>query len=488
LKYPNNIALCHELLKAQEQQIAIQGKEIVRHNKQIAKQDQEILNLHKLLLEFSEELSKLKNQLGKNSTNSHKPSSTDYFFRKTVAVEPSDKVKGGQQGHIGNTLRIVENPDQIIIHEPTRCTCGENLVSIVKQMEHKRQLFDLPIIKFNVVEHQITSCDCPKCGKLMVAEFPQNITAPVQYGNRTKAFSVLLNNKCQVSFRKIGMVFESIAGQSINQTTLQNANNEAYLALESVEKSNIEDLKNASVVRADETVVKIKGNFNFIHTVADEKTTHLWASNFRGSSAHIINQSPLMGFKNTVMHDRLPLYNQFNEASHLFCNAHLMRDLQSLCEQEYTWAIRLLRAYRQLYRMSKEKAIEYRFKVKINNWFDNTISEALKNEPAPKLNSNNGKPSKTESRLLLEFFQKSREQVLAFAFDKSMPFSNNLAEQSFRHVKTKMKVIGGFRLMEGAKTYARCQAVMDTWRKRGQSAYENLKIALDVWQQIPKFA
>ena len=480
MKYPNNISLCHELLKKQD-------KEFVRQGKQIAKQDQEILHLHSLLLEVTEEMSKLKNQLGKNSTNSHKPCSTDYFFRKTVVVEPSDKVKGGQIGHIGNTLRMVENPHEIIVHEPTRCTCGENLVSIAKQMEQKRQLFDLPIIKFHVVEHQITSCDCPKCGRTVVAEFPHNITAPVQYGNRTKAFSVLLNNKCQVSFRKIGMVFESIAGQSINQTTLQNANNEAYLALESVEKSNIEDLKNASVVRADETVVKIKGNFNFIHTVADEQTTHLWASTYRGSSAHTEDVSPLMGFKNTVMHDRLPLYNQFNEASHLYCNAHLMRDLQSLCEQDYPWAIRLLRAYRQVYRMSKEKAINSRFKIKIDNWFDNIIAEALKDEPTPKLNANNGKPSKTESRLLLEFFQKSREQVLAFAFDKSMPFSNNLAEQAFRHVKTKMKVIGGFRLIEGAKTYARCQAVMDTWRKRGQSAYENLKIALDVWQLSPKF-
>jgi transposase len=215
---------------------------------------------------------------------------------------------------------MIESPDEIIIHQPTVCTCGENLAGIAKRMEQKRQLFDLPIIRFHVVEHQITSCDCPKCGKLMVSEFPQNITAPVQYGNRTKAFSVLLNNKCQVSFRKVGMVLESIAGQSINQTTLQNANNEAYLALESVEKNNIEDLKNAPVVRADETVLKVQGNFNYIHTVADEKTTHLWASTFRGSNAHIVDESPLMGFENTVMHYRLPLYNQFNEATHLYCN------------------------------------------------------------------------------------------------------------------------------------------------------------------------
>ena len=111
------------------------------------------------------------------------------------------------------------------------------------------------------------------------------------------------------------------------------------------------------MVRADETVVKIKGNFNYIHIVSDEKTTHLWASNFRGSSAHIAGESLLMGFKNTIMHDRLPLYNQFDEATHLYCNAHLMRDLQSLCEQNYAWAIRLLRAYRQLYRMSNKPLI-----------------------------------------------------------------------------------------------------------------------------------
>jgi hypothetical protein len=49
--------------------------------------------------------------------------------------------------------------------------------------------------------------------------------------------------------------------------------------------------------------------FNYIHTVADEKITHLWASAFRGSNAHIVDESPLMGFENTVMHDRLPLYN-----------------------------------------------------------------------------------------------------------------------------------------------------------------------------------
>jgi hypothetical protein len=53
LKYPNNIALCQELLRKQD-------KEIVRQGKENAKQNQEILHLHTLLLELSEEMAKLK--------------------------------------------------------------------------------------------------------------------------------------------------------------------------------------------------------------------------------------------------------------------------------------------------------------------------------------------------------------------------------------------------------------------------------------------
>ncbi|MDZ7897529.1 MAG: hypothetical protein U5N85_05820 [Arcicella sp.] len=135
---------------------------------------------------------------------------------------------------------MVENPDEFIYSRANGMHLWGDLAGNYQGNEAKAWLlFDLPVIKFEVVEHQITSCNCPNCGKLVVAEFPPHITAPVQYGNRTKAFWVLLNNKCQVSFRKIGVVFESIAGQSINQTTLQNANNEAYLALESVEQNNI---------------------------------------------------------------------------------------------------------------------------------------------------------------------------------------------------------------------------------------------------------
>ena len=54
-----------------------------------------------------------------------------------------------------------------------------------------------------------------------------------------------------------------------------------------------------------------------------------------------------------------------------------MRDLQSLCEQNYEWAIRLRRGFRQLYRMSKDKEIPARFKQRIDQWFAQIVTKAL---------------------------------------------------------------------------------------------------------------
>jgi transposase len=129
-----------------------------------------------------------------------------------VDISPSDKPKGGQVGHKGDTLRMVETPDEIIRHIPQKCTCGASLEGVVPILAQKRQLFDLPSIRFEIEEHQIFACTCSTCGQENTAIFLVNIKAPVQYGNQTKAFSVFLNNTCQVSFRKISNLIENMAG------------------------------------------------------------------------------------------------------------------------------------------------------------------------------------------------------------------------------------------------------------------------------------
>src|SRR6266567_700706 len=67
----------------------------------------------------------LEGQASKDSHNSSKPPSSNGFkepVRKTQSLRgKSGKKSGGQPGHVGNTLRMIEEPDQIIVLHPEQC-------------------------------------------------------------------------------------------------------------------------------------------------------------------------------------------------------------------------------------------------------------------------------------------------------------------------------------------------------------------------------
>src|SRR5207247_1746289 len=96
-------------------------KIIEQQQKQISAQQVQIENLTLRVKE-------LENQLAANSRNSSKPPSSDGFGKKTKSLrQKSGKKSGGQPGHQGNTLKQVDKPDQVIIHEPIECNnCGKS--------------------------------------------------------------------------------------------------------------------------------------------------------------------------------------------------------------------------------------------------------------------------------------------------------------------------------------------------------------------------
>lgn len=64
--------------------------------------------------ELEERVKLLESRLNQNSHNSSKPPSTDFVKEKPNPKsrrEKSDRKKGGQKGHKGTTLNMVNNPD-----------------------------------------------------------------------------------------------------------------------------------------------------------------------------------------------------------------------------------------------------------------------------------------------------------------------------------------------------------------------------------------
>ncbi len=136
-----------------------------------------------IIIHLEERVKSLEDKNNKNSRNSSKPPSTDAFQKIKSQRKSSGKPVGGQKGHKGHTLEMAENPDHVIVHPVTKCeSCGRSLFDAEVASHERRQVFDLPPIKVEVLEHQAESKICPNCGCLNKATFPKEVAYPVQYG------------------------------------------------------------------------------------------------------------------------------------------------------------------------------------------------------------------------------------------------------------------------------------------------------------------
>ena len=76
-----------------------------------------------------------------------------------------------------------------------------------------------------------------------------------------------------------------------------------------------------------------------------------------------------------------------------------------------------------------------------------------------------------EEKKLLNRLKKYRDNHLLFAVNFAVPFDNNLSERDLRMVKTKGKVSGCFRSLDGAKTFANLMSIIKTAIKQNVSPH-----------------
>ena len=85
-------------------------------------------------------LSEVEGQLAKDSHNSSKPPSSDGLGRKRANLrKSSEKKTGGQPGHPGHTLQMVEKPDEVVRHRPVVCQhCQQSVAEAAGSLKSKR--------------------------------------------------------------------------------------------------------------------------------------------------------------------------------------------------------------------------------------------------------------------------------------------------------------------------------------------------------------
>ena len=140
----------------------------------LAAKDAEIAALAARVTELEGLVAALHAQLGRDSSNSGKPPSSDSPFTKKPAAKRSVRTRSGkpqgkQPGAPSATLRLVDDPDDTITHTPPVCAgCGDDLADAEVFGVCRRQVFDVPPPppRPYVTEHRVQSRTCGGCGTI----------------------------------------------------------------------------------------------------------------------------------------------------------------------------------------------------------------------------------------------------------------------------------------------------------------------------------
>lgn len=222
--------------------------------------------------------------MGLNSENSSKPPASDGLKKKGKKRTNSLREKGlrpsgGQKGHPGTTLQQVLEADEVMIYLAP-CVCGKcgGDVSVEESAKIlKRQVFELPVPRLIVTEHQVAVKECPKCRHQVQGSFPVAVKAPVQYGARIKAVAAYLHHQHFILEDRLTQVMSDLFGCRLIPGTLANTTKALAEIVVPVVEQIATTVKAAAIKHLDETGLRISGRTQWLHVV-EGRHSHLVSS------------------------------------------------------------------------------------------------------------------------------------------------------------------------------------------------------------------
>jgi len=434
--------------------------------------DKIIQDLKLIIVKLMARIEELEKRLGLNSKNSSKPPSSDGFKKlpQSSLRQKGKNPSGGQEGHVGHTLKQVSNPNKIIRHTLTYCpNCQNKLGGDVVGIT-KRQVFDIPPVAMEVIEHQAEIKICSCCEKEIRAEFPVGINVPAQYGPRIKAQAVYFGVQHFIPEDRLQVIFQDLYGVQIATATLVKFNNDLAGNLDGFCQRVLEKIKSAALKHMDETGFRIGGKTTWLHVASNKNLTYYHSSTKR--------KALLEGITGAIVHDHWKPYYQMNNI-HVLCNAHHLRELQSLVEDKEAWAKKMkkLLLFMHKYRRFFANEIPKEKIVRLEKIYTKIIEEGLEYHLKRRKSLIYGgmfTRKRYPGHNLLLRLRDYRCDVLRFLHDPAIPFTNNQAEQDLRMMKLKQKISGGFRTANGAEVFIRIRTFLSTARKQGWNIFNVL--------------
>lgn len=442
-----------------------------------------------MIAKLEARVAELERRLGQNSRNSSLPPSQDPLDAPPRSMRRKTGRKPGKQpGAPGSALRLVETPDEVIDHEPAACRgCGAGLRDGHDAGITRRQVHDIPEVTARVVEHRLHRRRCT-CGCITTADAPAGVNAPVAYGPNLRALAVYLVVFQHVPVERAAILIADVTGARVSTgwiTSAIAATADDLLEVEALIKTLI---TLSYLVHFDETTVNVNGTKEWLHVGSTRTLTAFHLNPSRGRKA-VAAFGILPDFTGIAVHDALSVYDAYPNATHVLCGAHIGRELHAAAEThpEHAWPTAALDALFGLNRAAhtaREQG-EHQIPAEIadpllSNWRHALLCGLAAHSRAPER-------KQTKTRNLLERLRHRDEEVLRFARDLTVPFTNNQAERDLRPVKTQIKISGCHRSETGARNWLRIRAYISTARKNEVNVLHALRDAItgNPWKPTP---
>ena len=472
--------------------------------------------------QLKDNLEKITSQLNADSNNSGLPTSKTPIGKEKRKPVPnlrqkSDRRKGGQPGHRKNQL--AQSTDELItgyrdhlpeefneqmqdrelIPEILNCpNCGARITDDMLTVREKEEIdFE---IKINRIRHRFYEIVCSHCNMRFKIKIPNQIKEPAQYGPHIKSLICVLLKGGIVSVNRVSLIINSLLKLNISEGYICKLARQLGEMCNDFAKEVASLFQFFAMIGWDDTVVRANGknicfrtyvtNFISLYTAHDQKNLQGLIDDGILTSLTVLNR---------VIHDHNTVnYNEIFNFLNAECNAHLLRDLLRVYENNKDraeWTLELKNTISELINkrntMVEEDSSSTSLPAEeINNFKQNLIAvlasrkvivEQMIQEHEKRQRELGNKSNKIipPESLLLELRIINRLSVpeymdayFAWMGNFNIPVTNNCSERALRTEKTHMKVSGQFASTETAEYHAMVMTYLETCKKNGINSFD----------------
>jgi transposase len=438
-----------------------------------------IVALHTVNLQLREELRDLQARLGQDSSTSHKPPSSDPWWKNANKKKvKSGKKPGGQPGHTGHHRPIVpiEQVDEVLQYFPEQCEhCGDalNAEGNMPDEPERHQVSELPAVKAKVTEHQLHRRRCKSCRKISKAKISASIAGSA-FGPRMQAEIVHLIGNCKLPRRGMVQYAAESWGTNISLGSIQAVEKKVSDALEQPYTEALVVVQQAQVRYIDETGWPQKNLKGWLWTAVCALATVFMIAPTRGSVElkAFLGDALLFGY---IVTDRCKSYNPVEMIRRGICHAHLKRDffkISALGGPNSTLGHALSFLHRQVFILwGRFKSGEIERAV-----FDAELAPLRKSMQDSLEQGSKGGHKKIAG--MCTDILRHWPAVWNFTLVEGMEPTNNAAERAHRQAVKWRKMSFGTRSANGSRFVERMLTVAETCRQNGRNVLDFLVRAI----------